>query len=63
LEKFQALVDILGGILGVIDVVAQEDDALAADAFVSCDNGGIEDYGVMEVKSLFFGVHRSLVVP
>jgi hypothetical protein len=34
-------------------MIAQEDDALAGDAFIAGGDGGVEDYGVVEVKGWF----------
>jgi hypothetical protein len=58
LEALQALVDILPGGMGELDMVDQEDDALAGDAFLASAEGGIEDYGVVESKRSLIVGHR-----
>jgi len=59
LEAVQALVDIQAGGLVELDVVAQEDDPLAGDAFLSGADGGVEDYGIVKIKGRLVVIHGS----
>jgi hypothetical protein len=59
LQTLQALVDVLAGGPAELDMVAQEDDALAGDTFLAGADGGVEDYGVVEIKGGLVSVHGS----